>query len=235
MKRIYIPQYNKNLIFFHKSGSSLMVGFFKSLLDWKGVKVEDRQGEGETIYFVRNPMERLISIYYHTNVVRSMNISMEDKVEGLNRFLDEYVTKCNTSDNPHYLPQTWGIKVSELSESKVYKIEDIRDGYYRLTDGYKASSGVLYNTTNQFFTTEEYIKDFGLVEEIGIPMDDSDRMFAVTLYSFINTKLDSGHHHNETLQMLSLLRKEGRWDIIGKLKDITKDEMELLGYKKELI
>jgi len=235
MKRIYIPQYKKNLIFFHKSGSSLMVGFFKSLLDWKGVKMTDGQGEGETIYFVRNPMERLISIYYHTNVVRSMNISMGDKVEGLNRFLNEYTTKCKTSDNPHYLPQTWVIKVSELSEGKIYKIEDIREGWDRLVDRYRPSSNISFSTTNPFFTAEEYIKDFGILDEVGIPMDDNDMMYSITLYNFINSRLDIGHHHNETLQMLRLLRKQRRWDIINKLKDITNDEMDLLGYSKTII
>ena len=236
MKRIYIPQYKKNLIFFHKSGSSLMVGFFKSLLDWKGVKMTDGQGEGETIYFVRNPMERLISIYYHTNVVRSMNISMEDKVEGLNRFLNEYTTKCKTSDNPHYLPQTWVIKVSELSEGKIYKIEDIREGWDRLVDRYRPSSNISFSTTNPFFTAEEYIKDFGILDEVGIPMEINDRLYAVTLYGFILNKLNKGHHHNESHRMLNILHKEGRRDIIGKLREITKEDMDTFGYaNKELI
>jgi hypothetical protein len=233
MKRIYIPQYNKNLIFFHKSGSSLMVGFFKSLLDWKGVKVADGQGEGETIYFVRNPMERLISIYYHTNVVKSMNMGMEDKVEGLNRFLNEYTTKCKTSDNPHYLPQTWAIKVSELSEGKVYKIEDIREGWDRLVDRYRPSSNISFSTTNPFFTTEEYIKDFGILDEVGIPMEINDRLYSVTLYGFILNKLNEGHHHNESHLMLHSLYEQGHLDILRKLKDITKEEMDTFGYSNK--
>jgi hypothetical protein len=213
-----------------------MVGFFKSLLDWKGVKMTDGQGEGETIYFVRNPMERLISIYYHTNVVRSMNISMEDKVEGLNRFLNEYTTKCKTSDNPHYLPQTWVIKVSELSEGKIYKIEDIREGWDRLVDRYRPSSNISFSTTNPFFTAEEYIKDFGILDEVGIPMEINDRLYAVTLYGFILNKLNKGHHHNESHRMLNILHKEGRRDIIGKLREITKEDMDTFGYaNKELI
>jgi hypothetical protein len=235
MKRIYIPQYNKNLIFFHKSGSSLMVGFFKSLLDWKGIKVADGKGEGETIYFVRNPMERLISIYYHHNVIRGIDMDMNDKVEGLNRFLDEYTTKCKTSDNPHYLPQTWGMKISELSEDKVYKIEDIREGWDRLASRYKPSSNISFSTINPFFTAEEYNKDFGCVMDIGVPMSYTDMMLSLTLYGFINSRLDMGHHHNETLQMLTLLRKERRWDIINKLKDITKDEMGILGYNSKML
>jgi hypothetical protein len=212
-----------------------MVGFFKSLLDWKGVKVEDRQGEGETIYFVRNPMERLISIYYHHNVIRGIDMDMNDKVEGLNRFLDEYTTKCKTSDNPHYLPQTWGMKISELSEGKVYKIEDIREGWDRLVFRYKPSSNISFSTINPFFTAEEYNKDFGCVMDIGVPMSYTDMMLSLTLYGFINSRLDMGHHHNETLQMLSLLRKEGRWDIINKLKVITKEEMDVLGYNSKML
>jgi hypothetical protein len=235
-KVIYIPELRKNLIFFEKSGSSLMVGFFKSLLDWKGIKVADGQGEGETIYFVRNPMERLISIYYHTNVVKSMNMGMEDKVEGLNRFLNEYTTKCKTSDNPHYLPQTWVIKVSELSEGRVYKIEDIREGWDKLVDRYKPSSNISFSTARPFFTAEEYIKDFGILEEIGIPMDDNDMMYSITLYNFINSRLDIGHHHNESGRMIGWLISEGRRDILGKLKEITKEEMNTFGYtNKELI
>jgi hypothetical protein len=210
-----------------------MVGFFKSLLDWKGVKMTDGQGEGEAIYFVRNPMERLISIYYHTNVVKSMNMGMEDKVEGLNRFLNEYTTKCKTSDNPHYLPQTWAIKVSELSEGKVYKIEDIREGWDKLVDRYRPSSNISFSTTKPFFTAEEYIKDFGILEEIGIPMEISDRLYAVTLYGFILNKLNKGHHHNESHRMLNILHKEGRRDIIGKLRDITKEEMDTFGYSNK--
>jgi hypothetical protein len=66
-------------------------------------------------------------------------------------------------------------------------------------------------------------------------MDDNDMMYSITLYNFINSRLDIGHHHNETLQMLSLLRKHRRWDIINKLKDITNDEMDLLGYSKTII
>ena len=235
MKRIYIPQYNKNLIFFHKSGSSLMVGFFKSILDWKGIVVADGKGDGESIYFVRNPMERLISVYYHHNVVRGMGMDMSDKIAGLNSFLDEYREKCETSTNPHYLPQTWGMKVSELGDGRIYKVEDIRDGFDRLVSRYKPSSNISFSTTNQFFTTEEYNKDFGFIEDIGIPLEDRDRMLSITLYSFINQQLDAGHHHNESAHMMNWLFTNQRYDVIGKLKDITKDEMDLLGYNKQMI
>ena len=187
MKRIYIPQYNKNLVFFHKGGSSLMAGFFKSLLDWKGVKVADGQGEGETIYFVRNPMERLISIYYHFNIVRNDKIDVKDKIAGFDNFLDEYNIKCETSVDPHYLPQTWGMKVSELSDGTIFKIEDIRDGWYRLVDRYKPSANISFDNTNQFFTAEEYIKDFGFIEEIGISMNDLDRMYSIALYNIFTS------------------------------------------------
>ena len=235
MKRIYIPHYNKNLIFFHKAGSSLMVGFFKSLLDWKGVRIADGQGDGDSIYFVRNPMERLISIYYHFNVARGIELGIRNKVDGLDRFLDEYTTKCETSTNPHYLPQTWGMKVNELSEGKMYKVEDIREGWERLAGLYKPSSNVSYDTTDQFFTAEEYNTHFGCVMDIGVPMSYTDMMLSIALYGFINSRLDMGHHHNETHQMLRLLREQDKRNILDRLKEITKVEMELLGYNGKLL
>jgi hypothetical protein len=233
-KTIYIPELRKNLIFFEKSGSSLMAGFFKSILDWKGMRVVGDRHEGETLLFVRNPMERLVSIFYHLGIVRDMEIPFADKIAALDKFLDGYKDKCAKSNNSHLQPQSWDL--DRVGDEKIYKVEDIRAGWDRLVDRYRASSNISFSTTNPFFTAEEYIKDFGIVEDIGIPMDTNDRMYSVTLYGFILNKLNEGHHHNESHRMLNILHKEGRMDIIGKLREITKEEMDTFGYaNKELI
>ena len=237
MKVIYIPEYKHNLIFFEKSGSSLMAGFFKSLLDWKGVKVTERPTGNEWIggrtLFVRNPFERLISIFYHLNVVIRTGGTVENKIEKLNKFLDEYEQKCKTSKNSHLQPQSWDYDAGK--DDKIVKVEDIMEGYNKLVSEYRASSNISFNTTQPFFTAEDYIKNFGILEEIGIPMDNKDRMFAVTLYGFILNKLNEGHHHNESHLMLHTLYGQGRLDILRKLRDITKDEMHTFGYNNQLI
>jgi hypothetical protein len=233
MKVIYIPEYKKNLIFFEKSGSSLMAGFCKSLLDWKGIKISDMIFDGEKIVFVRNPMERLISIFYHLNIVRGNDMTAGQKMDALNKFLDTYEERCKTSIDTHLLPQTSDYKVEE--NDRVYKIEDIMTGYYRLIDRYQPSSNLDFSTQNSFFNRDKYIQDFGIMEWIGIPMDDKDQMFSVTLYGFIMSKLNEGHHHNESHLMLGWLEHNGRKDILDKLREITKDEMELFGYNKTLI
>jgi hypothetical protein len=74
-----------------------------------------------------------------------------------------------------------------------------------------------------------------MLEEIGIQMDNKDRMYAVTLYGFILSKLNEGHHHNEAHLMLHNLYEQGHWDIIGKLKEITKDDMNTFGYNEQMI
>jgi hypothetical protein len=233
-KVIYIPELRKNLIFFEKSGSSLMAGFFKSILDWKGIPSVGYRHEGETLLFVRNPMERLVSIFYHLGIARGMEIPFADKIRALDKFLDGYKDKCMKSNDSHLQPQSWDL--NRVGNEKIYKIEDIRAGWDRLTDRYKASSNISFSTTQPFFTAEEYIKEFGILDEVGIPMEISDRLYAVTLYGFILNKLNKGHHHNESHLMLRTLYKEGRRDIIEKLKDITNEDMDTFGYtNKELI
>jgi hypothetical protein len=227
-KVIYIPELRKNLIFFEKSGSSLMAGFFKSILDWKGISVVGDRREGETILFVRNPMERLVSVFYHLGIVRDMEIPFADKIRALDKFLDGYNDKCAKSKDSHLQPQSWDLDMR--GDERIYKIEDIREGWDRLVDRYRPSSNISFSTTKPFFTAEEYMEDFGILDEVGIPMAISDRLYAVTLYGFILNKLNKGHHHNESHRMLNILHKEGRRDIIGKLKDITKEEMDTVGY-----
>jgi len=233
MKVIYIPELRKNLIFFEKSGSSLMAGFFKSILDWKGIPSVGYRHEGETLLFVRNPMERLVSIFYHLGIARGMEIPFADKIKALDKFLDGYKDKCANSNDSHLQPQSWDL--DRRGNETIYKIEDIREGWDKLVDRYRPSSNISFSTTKPFFTAEEYIKDFGILDEVGIPMEINDRLYAVTLYGFILNKLNKGHHHNESHRMLRTLYKEGHWGIIAKLKDMTNEEMQLFGYNKELI
>ena len=237
MKVIYIPEYKQNLIFFEKAGSSLMAGFFKSLLDWKDVKVSDRPAGngwiGDRTLFVRNPLERLVSIFYHLNVVKGSGMTAEDKIEKLNKFLDGYEEKCKTSNDSHLQHQSWDYEAGK--DDRIVKVEDIMEGYDKLIDTYRPSSNISFSTTDQFFTAEEYIKNFGIVESLGIPMDDKDRMFAVTLYGFILDKLNEGHHHNESQAMIGWLKIHNRRDVLNKLIRITKDEMERFGYTNQII
>ena len=237
MKIIYIPEYNHNLLFFEKSGSSLMAGFFKSLLDWKDVKVTDKPSGNEWIgdrtLFVRNPLERLVSIFYHLNVVKGSDMTAEDKIEKMNTFLDGYEEKCKASADSHLQPQSWDYDAGK--DDRIVKVEDIMDGYNKLTDEYRASSNIAFNTQNPFFSRERYIRDFGILEQIGIQMDDKDRMFAVTLYGFILNKLNEGHHHNESHLMIGWLKMLNRRDVLDKLIRITKGEMERFGYTNQLI
>ena len=232
-KVIYIPQLRKNLIFFEKSGSSLMAGFFKSILDWKGIPISGTRYEGETLLFVRNPMERLVSIFYHLGIVKGMAIPFVDKIKALDKFLDGYKDKCAKSKDSHLQPQSWDL--DRIGNEKIYKIEDIKEGWDRLVDRYRPSSNISFSTTQPFFTAEEYIKDFGILDEVGIPMEISDRLYSVTLYGFILNKLNEGHHHNESHLMLHTLYEQGHWDIINKLKDITKEEMNTFGYNNQMI
>jgi hypothetical protein len=232
-KVIYIPELKKNLIFFEKSGSSLMAGFFKSILDWKGMRVVGDRNEDETILFVRNPMERLVSIFYHLGIVKGMVIPFADKIKALDKFLDGYKDKCAKSMNSHLQPQSWDLDMR--GDERIYKIEEIKAGWDRLTDRYRASSNISFSTTQPFFTAEEYIKDFGILDDVGIPMEINDRLYAVTLYGFILNKLNDGHHHNEAHLMLHCLHEQGHRDIIEKLKDITKEDMNTFGYNQQMI
>ena len=232
-KVIYIPQLRKNLLFFEKSGSSLMAGFFKSILDWKGIPIlGDRYEDAETILFVRNPMERLVSIFYHLGIVKDMEIPFADKIKALDRFLDGYKDKCAKSKDSHLQPQSWDL--DRVGNETIYKIEDIKAGWDRLVDRYRPSSNISFSTRKPFVTAEEYIRDFGILEEIGIEMDNKDRMYSVTLYGFILNKLNEGHHHNEAHLMLHCLYEQGHWDVITKLNDITKEDMDTFGYNNTI-
>lgn len=237
MKVIYIPEYKQNLIFFEKAGSSLMAGFFKSLLDWKGVKVTDRptgnEWIGDRTLFVRNPLERLISIFYHLNIVKGNSMTVTDKIERLNTFLDGYEEKCKTSNDSHLQHQSWDYDAGK--DDRIVKIEDIKEGWDKLVGEYRPSSNIAFNTQNPFFSRETCIRDFGILEQIGITMDDKDRMFAVTLYGFILGKLNEGHHHNESHIMIGWLKMQNRRDVLNKLIRITKDEMERFGYTNQII
>ena len=156
-----------------------------------------------------------------------------DKIEKLNIFLDGYEEKCKTSNNSHLQHQSWDYDAGK--DDRIVKVEDIMAGYYKLIDEYRASSNISFNTQNPFFSRETYIRDFGILEQIGIQMDDKDRMFAVTLYGFILNKLNEGHHHNESHIMIGWLKMLNRRDVLNKLIRITKDEMERFGYNNQLI
>ena len=210
-----------------------MAGFFKSILDWKGIPVVGDRHEGETILFVRNPMERLVSVFYHLGIVRDMEIPFADKIRALDKFLDGYKDKCAKSKDSHLQPQSWDLDMR--GDERIYKIEEIKAGWDRLTDRYRASSNISFSTTQPFFTAEEYIKDFGILDDVGIPMEINDRLYAVTLYGFILNKLNDGHHHNEAHLMLHCLHEQGHRDIIEKLKDITKEDMITFGYNQQMI
>ena len=211
-----------------------MAGFFKSILDWKGIPAVGDRHAGETLLFVRNPMERLVSIFYHLGIVKGMDIPFADKIRALDKFLDGYKDKCMKSNDSHLQPQSWDL--DRRGNETIYKIEDIRAGWDRLTSRYRASSNISFSTTKPFFTAEEYIRDFGILDEVGISMEISDRLYAVTLYGFILNKLNEGHHHNESHLMLHTLYEQGRVDILRKLREITKEEMNTFGYNnKELI
>ena len=125
--------------------------------------------------------------------------------------------------------------MDRVGNETIYKIEDIREGWDKLVDRYRPSSNISFSTTQPFFTAEEYIKDFGILDEVGIPMEISDRLYAVTLYGFILNKLNEGHHHNESHLMLHSLYEQGHRDIIEKLKEITKEDMDTFGYNNQLI
>lgn len=205
-----------------------MNGFFKMLLDSKGIMTVEGRGEGDITLFVRNPIERLISIYYHFNVIRGVKESYKTKIRGLEKFLESYEEVCEESNDPHLLPQSQNIEWR--GDEKIIKMEDLRKGYNDLIVGYKPSSNIDYSTSDPFFTAEEYKRNFGFVEDLGIPMDNRDRMYSIALYSFIHSGLSIGHHHNQSGHMLNWLVEDKEWDILKRLKDITKDEMELFGY-----
>ena len=238
MKVIHIPQYKKNLVFFEKAGSSLMAGFFKGILDFKGIEISSRLLDnndwgGDKILFVRNPLERLVSIFYHLNIVKGNDMTVHQKIDALNKFLDGYEENCKTVNDTHLQSQSWEYQMAK--GDRLIKIEDVRNGYGMITDGYRASSNMDFNSKNDFFNETDYIKNFGFIEDIGIPMDDKDRLFAVTLYGFILGKLNAGHHHNESELMIDWLKNNNRGDVLSKLIRITKDEMGRFGYTNQLI
>ena len=232
MKVIYLPEYKKNLIFFEKAGSSLMAGFCKSLFDWKDITISDTLSHGEHILFVRNPMQRLVSIFYHMGVMKGGDMTAGEKIEALDKFLDTYEERCKTSMDSHLQPQSWEFEIKP--EDKLFKIEDIMTGYHRLIDRYRPSSNLNFDVQDSFFNRDRYSEDFGIMEKIGIPMDDKDQMFSVVLYGFILAKLNEGHHQNESGRMISWLSSLGRYDVLNKLKRITKADMDLLGYNKTI-
>ena len=233
MKVIHIPQYKKNLVFFEKAGSSLMAGFFKGILNFKGIEIAGRLSGnnnwgGDKILFVRNPLERLVSIFYHLNIVRGSDMTVDEKINALDKFLDGYEEKCKNVKDSHLQSQSWEYQMGE--GDRLIKIEDVRNGYDIITDGYRASSNMDFKSKNGFFNETDYIKNFGFIEDIGIPMDDKDRLFAVTLYGFILGKLNEGHHHNESHLMIGWLKNTYRRDVLDKLTHLTKDEMDRFGY-----
>ena len=233
MKVIHIPQYKKNLIFFEKAGSSLMAGFFKGILNFKGIEIASRLSGnnnwgGDKILFVRNPLERLVSIFYHLNIVRGSDMTVDEKINALDKFLDGYEEKCKNVKDSHLQSQSWEYQMRE--GDRLIKIEDVRNGYDIITDGYRASSNMDFKSKNGFFNETDYMNNFGFIEDIGIPMDDKDRLFAVTLYGFILGKLNEGHHHNESHLMIGWLKNTRRRDVLDKLNRLTKDEMERFGY-----
>lgn len=123
MRIVYIPSLNVGFIFFHKSGSSMLIAWLENLLKYLGFEYDTLIKGNESEYkklietfiasktklylFVRNPLERMITSFYWVRTFDIKSQSSQYPIEELIKYADGIQTLVEKTNDMHILPQSW--------------------------------------------------------------------------------------------------------------------------------
>ncbi len=145
MRILYIPTLNIGFIFFHKSGSSLLIAWMENLLRYLGYSY-DRLTEGDEykklietfsisktkLYlFVRNPLERMITSFYWTKTFDIKSHPSQYPISDIIEYANQIEKTIEETDDMHILPQSWELvkiinSINGVNEHSIYKFNTFR-------------------------------------------------------------------------------------------------------------
>lgn len=255
MKVIYLPKFNIALVFFFKSGSTLLVNFFIKFLAYSGVKMEKMElnrlytdyRNCKIYIFVRNPIERLISIFYD----RFNDAKTLYPINDFKHFLERYNQFCQTNTDPHFFPQLYNIMVADdlywngvcdlghylnsdhtkvIPEDinyKIVKIEEFGDGMNRVLGMFQHINDV---TNDWDLFSDKDIKHIDVIEELGNIIGERGKTYGYVLYDFMVKHFDKTHHSNLSPKFYNLLKREENKEVFDILLSLTSKEADFYGY-----
>lgn len=255
MKTIYLPKYNIALVFFLKSGSTLLINFFGKFFTHIGIRAEEcgldkiyREHKDCKVYiFTRNPIDRLVSIFYDrfntSNALYPIS-SFKDFLNGYNQF-------SQTNKDPHHFPQLYNLMVvsnphwNGVCDLSHYLNEDyskVIPSYLKYTIikieeldvSIKLVLGMYENANDLTMDWELFnsydLKGLKIIDELDSEISEKDKTYGVLLYNFMATHFSKTHHKNLTQSFMKILQREENIDVYNKLLSFTKKEAEFYGY-----
>jgi hypothetical protein len=220
MKVFKFPN-DKSLILFEKSGSSLIGMLFKSLSDWKGIEIDNHIDlkHGDLTLIVRNPLERFISGFFHTNFDVNVTINMETDWNNIIDKFDKYLTryenpKGEIHNDPHSASQLYtfynnDIDIRENPKCSIFHLEDIDNGFSNLIEEWKGSGNFNYvkGSAAEFFTEEQFHTNLPIFKHLEIELDKWDMFHLIIFYHFQLYHLNSFHHRGISWEFLQGLKR----------------------------
>ncbi len=275
MKVYYLSSINILIVFFNKSGSTLFGAWIENLISFHSIPFEIITSDFEDkllqinekkpkiYFFVRNPIERMITSFYWT---KTFDIKSQENKFPTEKFIElsnNIESEILSTDDMHFLPQSWELvkinnKIHNRENSmdefinfrydkRFFKGCDIRiiqiEGFsknfnalmqYTFTQRHSLNYKTFEDTTDSFF----YKKSFGLIEELcGEDKEKFHKLFAIILFNFVESNMKKLPHHNllypEMIKQLTQT-KEGV-DSLNKINNILQNESKWLGYDNSII
>jgi len=275
MKLIYIPTLNILFVFFNKSGSTLYGAWVENLISFhklpielitsdfeeKLIEIYDRKPK--IYFFVRNPIERMITSFYWTKTFDIKSQENKFPTEKFIELADNIESEMLSTDDMHFLPQSWELvkinnKINKRENSidefinfrydkrffkecdiKIIQIEAFSKNFnalmhYTFTQRHSLNYKTFEDTIDSFF----YKKSFGLLTELCNQNEKKfEKLFAIILFNFVESNMKKLPHHNllypEMIKQLTKT-KEGV-DSLNKINNILQNESKWLGYDNSII
>ncbi len=147
MRILYISTLNIGFIFFHKSGSSLLIAWMENLLRYLGYSYDSLIKGDEDEYknlietfitsktklylFVRNPLERMVTSFYWTKTFDIKSQSSQYPISDIIEYANQIDKLVEETDDMHILPQSWELvkiinSINGINEHSIYKFNTFR-------------------------------------------------------------------------------------------------------------
>lgn len=147
MRIVYIPTLNIAFIFFHKSGSSLLIAWMENLLRYLGYSYDTLIKGEEDDYkklietfitsktklylFVRNPLERMITSFYWTKTSGIKSQPSQYPIGDVIEYANQIEQIVEETTDMHILPQSWELvkiinSINGVNEHSIYNFNTFR-------------------------------------------------------------------------------------------------------------
>ena len=277
MRLIYIPTINLLIVFFNKSGSTIFENWIKNLVlflefpfessstahvDYIDFIIKVYEKKPKIYFFVRNPLERMITSFYWVNTFDIRSKIDKYPLEEFVQFANNITLQIMESNDMHLLPQSWElVKINNYLNDRensmfefqnfrydkrffkgcelvIIQIEKFERNYEALMiNAFTQTDNTNYKMLEDLSEHLYYKNSFGLISELHSNKTKFEKMFSILLYNFVGANIKKLPHHNNLYKgMLERLVKikEGV-ESLNKINEIIANESKWLGYDNSLI